>query len=182
LPTRKSAFRLVAANMSPRIANRALPCGVENEYFRCGAWTYLAGLDVHHARIFGRCEAKNGIAPFDRLVEQLMTRPPYNDAGRVFWIVDNCSSHRGLKAAERLRNRYSHLKLVHARSIKSQKDEPDFFWGEGQMLKVLQSIGATDDRHPTSWENRFMGMVAGAILMVSFRRHGDEQVRRFSQL
>jgi len=124
----------------------------------------------------------HGIAPFDRLVEQLMTRPPYNDARRVFWIVDKCSSHGGLKAAERLRNRYSHLKLVHARSTKSQKDEPDFFWGEGQMLKVLQSIGATDDRHPTSWENRFMGMVAGAILMVSFRRHGDEQVRRFSQL
>jgi len=56
------------------------PMHVEHEYFRCGAWTYIAGLDVHHARIFGRCESKNGIAPFDRLVEQVMTRPPYNDA------------------------------------------------------------------------------------------------------
>jgi len=70
------------------------PMHVEHEYFRCGAWTYIAGLDVHHARIFGRCESKNGIAPFDRLVEQVMTRPPYNDARRVFWIVDNCSVHR----------------------------------------------------------------------------------------
>ena len=52
------------------------------------AWTYIAALDVHHARIVGRCEAKNGIAPFDRLVEQVMTRPPYNDARRVFWIVE----------------------------------------------------------------------------------------------
>jgi hypothetical protein len=80
---------------------------VEHEYTRCGAWAYIAGLDVHHARIFGRCEAKNGIDPFDRLVEQVMTRPPYNDARRVFWIVDNCSAHRGVRAVERLRNRYS---------------------------------------------------------------------------
>jgi hypothetical protein len=123
--------------MSPRIANRALPCSVENEYFRCGAWTYLAGLDVHHARIFGRCEAKNvGIAPFDRLVEQVTTRPPYNDARRVFWIVDNCSSHRGLKAAERLRNRYSHLKLVHAPIHASSLNQVEIYFSIVQR-KVL---------------------------------------------
>ena len=57
--------------------------GVEHEYWRCGALTYLSALDVHHARVFGRCEPQNGIAPFDRLVEQVMTRPPYNDARRV---------------------------------------------------------------------------------------------------
>ena len=57
---------------------------------------------------------KNGIAPFDRLVEQVMTRPPYNDARRVFWIVDNCSAHRGAKAVERLRTLYPRLTLVHA--------------------------------------------------------------------
>src|SRR5580692_7735664 len=81
---------------------------------RCGAWTYIAGLDVHHARIFGRCEEQNGIEPFDRLVEQVMTRPPYNDARRVFWIVDNCSTHRGARAVDRLRPLYPRLTLVHA--------------------------------------------------------------------
>ena len=93
----------------PRAAMR-----VEHEYFRCGAWAYMAALDVHHARVFGRCEAKNGIAPFDRLVEQVMTRPPYNDARRVFWIVDNCSAHRGIRAVQRLQDRYPGLVLVHA--------------------------------------------------------------------
>ena len=87
---------------------------VEHEYFRCGAWTYIAGLDVHHARIFGRCEDKNGIAPFHRLVQQVMTRPPYDEARRVFWIVDNCSAHRGAKAVERLSALYPRLTLVHA--------------------------------------------------------------------
>ena len=43
-----------------------------------------------------------------------MTRPPYKDARHVFWIVDSCSSHRGVKAVERLRNRYRRLTLVHA--------------------------------------------------------------------
>ena len=87
---------------------------VEHEYKRCGAWVYLSALDVHHARVFGRCETKNGIAPFGRLVDQVMTRPPYNNARRVFWIVDNCSAHRGLKAAKRLRDLYPRLVLVHA--------------------------------------------------------------------
>lgn len=87
---------------------------VEHEYWRCGAWTYIAGLDVHNARIFGRCEAANGIAPFDRLVEQILTRPPYNDARRIFCIVDTCSAHRGTAAVERLRTRYPRLVLVHA--------------------------------------------------------------------
>ena len=86
---------------------------VEHEYFRSGAWTYIAALDVHHVRIFGRCEPSNGIAPFGRLVEQAMTRPPYNDARQVFWIVDNCSAHRGAKAALRLRSQYPRLTLVH---------------------------------------------------------------------
>jgi transposase len=44
-----------------------------------------------------------------------MTRPPYNDARRVFLIVDNCSAHRGQRAVERLRQqcpRHLQLQLV----------------------------------------------------------------------
>jgi hypothetical protein len=90
------------------------PMRVEHEYGRCGAWAYLAALDVHHARVFGRCETTTGIAPFARLVEQVMTRPPYNDARRVFWIVDNGSSHRGQASVERLQQRFPRLTLIHA--------------------------------------------------------------------
>jgi hypothetical protein len=77
------------------------PTRVEHEYFREGAWTYLAAWDVHRARIFGRCELKSGIAPVDRLVTEVMGQEPYKSARRVFWIMDNCSAHRGQKAAER---------------------------------------------------------------------------------
>ena len=86
---------------------------VEHEYVRKGAWAYLAALDVHRAKVFGRCEARSGIMPFDRLVDQVMTKTPYAEARRVFWIVDNGSSHRGPRSVTRLQTRYPNLVLVH---------------------------------------------------------------------
>src|SRR5437016_3340464 len=81
------------------------PMKVEHEYERLGAWAYVAALDVHRPRLFGRCEAKSGIAPFDRLVAQIMTQDPYRCARRVFWIMDNGSAHRGQRSVERLQSR-----------------------------------------------------------------------------
>ena len=66
---------------------------VEHEYTRGGALAYLAAWDVHRAKVFGRCEQTTGIEPFDRLVGQVMTCQHYA-ARRVFWVVDNGSSHR----------------------------------------------------------------------------------------
>ena len=86
---------------------------VEHEYKRCGAWAYLAALDVHRAKVFGRCEQKSGIAPFDRLVEQVMSQPPYNQARHVFWIVDNGSSHRGPRCITRLTEKYKNIIVIH---------------------------------------------------------------------
>ena len=89
------------------------PMRVEHEYFREGACTYFAAWDVHRAKIFGRCEPKNGIAPVDRLVAEVMAQEPYCSAHRVFWIMDNCSAHRGQKAVERLRSQWPNAHLVH---------------------------------------------------------------------
>ncbi len=89
------------------------PMYVEHEYERGGAWAYLAAWDVHRAKVFGRCEPTTGIAPFDRLVAQVMTHEPYRSARRVFWVVDNGSSHRGERARARLRARWPRLVLVH---------------------------------------------------------------------
>ena len=83
---------------------------LEHEYKRCGAWAYLAGLDVHRMKLFGRCEERSGIAPFGRLVDSVMGQPPYREARRVFWIVDNGSAHRGARCIERFSK--SHPKIV----------------------------------------------------------------------
>jgi hypothetical protein len=92
---------------------RARAMRVEHEYDRGGALAYLAAWDVHHARVFGRCEATTGIAPFGRLVEQVMISEPYASAHRVFWVVDNGSSHRGQTSIERLEGQWRNLRLVH---------------------------------------------------------------------
>lgn len=86
---------------------------VEHEYVRGGAWAYLAALDVHRAKVFGRCEPTTGIAPFHRLVTQVMTQPPYRDARRVFWILDNNSSHRGAPSVQRLTAAFPNLVPIH---------------------------------------------------------------------
>lgn len=86
---------------------------VEHEYTRGGAWAYLAALDVHRAKVFGRCEASTGIAPFHRLLTQVMSQPPYRDARRVFCIVDNGSSHRGAACIRRIQAAFPTVIPVH---------------------------------------------------------------------
>jgi hypothetical protein len=89
------------------------PMLVEHEYERKGAWAYLAAWDVRNARIFGRCEESNGIEPFMKLVAQIMEREPYRSARRVFWIMDNGSSHRGKRNLERLKSRWPNIVVAH---------------------------------------------------------------------
>lgn len=89
------------------------PALCEFDYRRGGTLAYLAAWDVHHANLFGRVEQRTGIEPFGRLVEQVMSVEPYASARRVFWIVDNGSSHAGRASIERLEGAYENLRLIH---------------------------------------------------------------------
>jgi hypothetical protein len=86
---------------------------VEHEYERCGAWAYLAAMDVHRMKLFGRCEKSTGIIPFEKLVAHVMSQSPYKTARRVFWIMDNGSSHRGSTCVRRLRAAFRNIIPVH---------------------------------------------------------------------
>jgi hypothetical protein len=59
------------------------------------------------------CEPKNGIKPFGRLVDQILTQEPYDDAERLFVVVDNGSSHRGQASVARMCQRDKRIILVH---------------------------------------------------------------------
>jgi hypothetical protein len=89
------------------------PQRIEHDYDRGGALCYLAAWDVHRGRLIGRCESQTGITPFGRLVEQVMTAEPYRRARRVFWIVDNGSSHRGQRSIDRFQAEWANIVLVH---------------------------------------------------------------------
>lgn len=86
---------------------------VEFEYERHGTLAYFGAYDVHRAHLMGRVAAKTGIAPFEQLVEQVMTQEPYASAKRVFWIVDNGSSHAGQASIARMRAAWPRAALVH---------------------------------------------------------------------
>jgi hypothetical protein len=42
-----------------------------------------------------------------------MSAEPYASAARVFWVVDNGSSHRGQASVDRLQDAFSNLVLIH---------------------------------------------------------------------
>jgi transposase len=86
---------------------------VEFEYDRHGTLAYLGAYDVHRARLIGRVAPTTGIAPFGDLVAQVMTSEPYASARRVFWVVDNGSSHAGKASIARMRAAWPTATLVH---------------------------------------------------------------------
>ena len=112
----------------------ALPPGkaramrIEHDYDRGGALAYLAAWDVHHGQVTGRCEDTTGIAPFSRLVEQVMTAEPYARARRVFWIVDNGSSHRGAASIRRMAATWPNAQLIHLPAHASWLDQAEIYF------------------------------------------------------
>jgi DDE superfamily endonuclease len=138
---------------------------VEHEYERQGAWAYLAAWDVHRAKLFGRCEAKTGIAPFDRLIAQVMDQEPYRSARRVFWIMDNGSSHRGERSVQRLQSRYPNAKVVHGPVHASWLNQIEIYFSIIQR-KVLTP-------------NDFLNLEALAERLERFERHYEAIAKPF---
>ena len=137
---------------------RARAMRVEDEYDRGGALQYLAAWDVHRAKVFGRCEEHTGIEPFDRLVHQVMASEPYDSARRVFWVVDNGSSHRGQASVQRLEGRYRNLRLVHLPKHSSWLNQVEIYFSVAQR-KVLTPNDFTDleevERRLLAFERRY---------------------------
>jgi len=86
---------------------------VEFEYIRGGTLAYFAAYDVHRAHVMGWIAPKTGIAPFEELVAHVMTTEPYASARRVFWVVDNGSSHNGQASIDRMAAAWPTATLVH---------------------------------------------------------------------
>ena len=116
---------------------------VNHDYHRRGAIAYLAAYDVHRGQVFGRCQDTTGIAAFEQLVDQVMTTEPYASAERVFWIVDNGSSHRGQAAIDRLAAQYPNAIMVHTPVHASWLNQVEIYFSIVQR-KVLSPNDFTD--------------------------------------
>jgi len=126
------------------------PMRVEHEYERKGALAYLAAWDVRRAKIFGRCDQTTGIGPFNRLVEHVMDQEPYRSAPRVFWIMDNGSSHRGERGDKRIHKKWKNIVPVHTPVHASWLNQVEIYFSVIQR-KVLtpndfDSLTAVEDR------------------------------------
>ena len=107
------------------LPHRGRAAWLENEYARGGARQYLAAWDVRRGYVMGRCEPTTGIAPFGLLVKQGLAEAPYRSGARLFWIVDNDSSHRGHAAGTRLRQVDARIILVHTSVHASWRNQID---------------------------------------------------------
>jgi hypothetical protein len=85
---------------------KGFPAYVEHEYERKGTLVYITASDVFTGTIVGEVCEKTGVSQFMRVVQKVMNREPYASADRVFWIVDNGSSHHPSTFSERLRKAF----------------------------------------------------------------------------
>ena len=119
------------------------PVRVEHEYVRRGALTLLAGLDVHTGQVYASTPQTTGIAPFTDLAGQVMARPEYKDAPRVFVIVDNGSDHRGKAAAARLRAAHPNAVMIHTPVHASWLNQVEIFFSVIQRKAISPNDFAT---------------------------------------
>jgi hypothetical protein len=119
------------------------PAHIEHEYERGGALQYLAAWDVRRGYVMGRCELTTGIEPFGRLVHQVLAQEPYRSADRLFWIVDNGSSHRGETAKHRLHQVDPRILVVHTPVHASWLNQVEIYFSIIQR-KVLTPNDFTD--------------------------------------
>lgn len=132
------------------------PQRVEHEYRRHGTCAYLAAWDVHHGRLFGEVVDRCANAAFDAFVAQVMETEPYASAGRVFWVVDNGTVHRGQRACDRLAARWPNLVLVHLPVHASWLNQIEIYFS------ILQRKALTPDHfeHRQTVADRILGFQA----------------------
>ena len=108
------------------------------------------------------------IQAFTALVDQVMSQQPYACAKRVFWIVDNGSSHRGQAALDRLAARYPNAIMVHTPVHASWLNQVEIYFSIIQrkvlspndfadLIAVEQRLLAFEDRYnataiPFKWK------------------------------
>jgi transposase len=139
----KSGLQILTRRHPTRPPGPAHAGRYEFEYVRHGTLAYLAALDVFSGHIFGRIEDTTGIAPFGRLVDQVMQQAPYCTARRVFWIVDGGASHHPSTAPARLQACYPNLTLVHTPTHASWLNQIEIYFSILQR-KALTPLEAAD--------------------------------------
>jgi transposase len=171
------------------------PARVEHEYVRHGALALLAGLDVRTGQVFASTPKTTGIVPFMDLIGQVMARPEYKNAPRVFVIVDNGSDHRGKAAIDRLRRAHPNAVMIHTPVHASWLNQVEIFFSVIQkkvvspsdfpsLEKLSETLLAFIDRYnqtarPFSWKYTAADL---KDLLRRISEHENQDIRRKTDL
>lgn len=125
---------------------RGQPMRLEHEYDRAGALALLAALDVHTGQVpAATTPPAIGITPFMDLMGQVMAQPRYNNAPRVFVIVDNGSDHRGQAAISRLATAHPNAIMIHTPVHASWLNQAEIFFSIVQKKVISPNDFASVD-------------------------------------
>ena len=124
------------------------PVRYEHEYKRKGSLALLAGLDVRTGQVFASTPLTTGIKPFMDLARQVMARPGYKDAPRVFVIVDNGSDHRGQAAVTRLARAHPNAIMIHTPVHPSWLNQIEIFFSVIQKKSLRPTTSTASNSCP----------------------------------
>ena len=82
-----------------------------------------------------------------------MDQEPYKSARRVFWIMDNCSSHRGEKAVQRLKAKWPNTVLIHTPIHASWLNQIEIYFS----ILQRKALTPNDFSSLTEAEERLLG-------------------------
>lgn len=94
---------LLRSRCHPTVVPSPGHCGLQEfEYRRHGTAVLLSLMEIGSGRVFHRTVPKNGIVPFQALLQEVVEQEPYRSARRLFFVVDNGGSHSRQKFQSRL--------------------------------------------------------------------------------
>jgi len=102
-----------------------------------------------------------------------MRQEPYKSARRVFWIMDNCSAHRGQKAVDRLRSQWPNQLLVHTPVHASWLNQIEIYFSIVQR-KVLTP---NDFQSLNELEQRLLAFAKISLLSSPISKRSDSFLR-----
>ena len=88
----------------------------------------------------------------------MTTSEPYASADRVFWIVDNGSSHRGAAPAERMTKAWPNAQLIHLPAHASWLDQAELYFSVVQRKALTPNDFTSRDQirdRLTAFETRY---------------------------
>jgi hypothetical protein len=139
----EKSIQVLARPHPARLASPGHQARVEHEYERLGTLAYHAAWDVFRAKIWGRVAPNTCIATFNRFIDEVMSRHPYQSSARTFWVVDGGCAHHPNTFPARLQAMYPNAVAVSLPVHSSWLNQIEIYFSIVQR-KVLTPMEVTD--------------------------------------